>query len=544
MTGLLAVLPMSLDWPLHWLAVPVFLPVFSAALLILLHRRSYRVQRIISGLSVALLLMVVAALLMSGAGQHPLVYPMGDWPAPFGIVWVYDRLAGLMLLLTAGLAAISFIYMLATDEDHKGPHFHALFQAQLFGLNGAFLTGDVFNLFVFFEVLLLASYGLMLHGGGAKRSRAGLHYMVINLIGSTLFLFAVGALYGVLGTLNLADLAQKLGQTSPQNYGIIAAASLLLFVVFAIKAAAFPLYLWLPATYSETSAPVAALFAIMTKVGLYAMLRVHGTLFDAHTAPAAFIHLIGPWQIWLGIMTLIMGTLGVLAASNLRRQVAYLILASVGTLMIALGMHTEAALAGALYYWIHTTVLSAGFFLLADMIRRGRTTEDRWQTAPPVAHLAVMGSLFFVYALAMAGLPPLTGFLGKTLILSAALDQPLRDPIFATILITSLLVVIALARSGNALFYRVDQPRTDTAAPPSPHALSWIAVATPLLVAVGMVILANPLTLWLTHTSQQIRDTPTYIHAVLNTGSPPSAEAFPAHPEHTLPAAPVTGAHP
>ncbi|HUX83105.1 MAG TPA: monovalent cation/H+ antiporter subunit D [Halothiobacillus sp.] len=528
-------------WPLHWLTLPVFLPVFSAVLLILLHRRSIRLQRIVSGSSVALLLAVVVALLVSGAGNQHLVYPMGDWPAPFGIVWVYDRLAGLMLLLTAGLAAISFIYTVATDEDHRGPHFHALFQAQLFGLNGAFLTGDVFNLFVFFEVLLLASYGLMLHGGGARRSRAGLHYMVINLIGSTLFLFAVGALYGVLGTLNIADLAQKLGQAPVQDYGIIAAASLLLFVVFAIKAAAFPLYLWLPATYAETSAPVAALFAIMTKVGLYAMLRVHGTLFDAHTAPAAFVNLIGPWQIWLGILTLVMATLGVLAAQNLRRQVAYLILASVGTLMIALGMRTEAALSATLYYWIHTTVLSAGFFLLADMIRRGRTNGDDWAPAPPITRMVLLGSLFFVYALAMAGLPPLTGFVGKILILSAAVDQPLRTPIFATILITSLLAVIALARSGNRLFYRVDQPTTGVPLAAGPNRLGWIAVMSPIFVAVLMVIAANPLSSWLDQTSAQINATPDYIHAVLN---PPTMNAgvlaFPAHPEH---AATPTGAH-
>lgn len=515
-------------WPLHWLAVPVFLPVFSAVLLILIHRRSVRLHRLVSGSSVALLLVGVVALLVSGAGNQQLVYPMGDWPAPFGIVWVYDRLSGLMLLLTAGLAAISFIYAVATDEDRRGPHFHALFQAQLFGLNGAFLTGDVFNLFVFFEVLLLASYGLMLHGGGAKRSRAGLHYMVINLIGSTLFLFAVGALYGVLGTLNIADLAVKLGQAPTQNYAIIAAASLLLFVVFAIKAAAFPLYLWLPATYAETSAPVAALFAIMTKVGLYAMLRVHGTLFDADTAPVAFVNLIAPWQIWLGIVTLIMATLGVLAAQNLRRQVAYLILASVGTLMIALGMRTEAAISGALYYWIHTTVLSAGFFLLADLIRRGRTQGDEWLPAPPMARMALVGSLYFVYALAMAGLPPLTGFFGKILILSAALDHPLRAPIFATILITSLLAVIALARSGTRLFYRVDQPTTETPAA-GPSRLAWIAVATPLLVAGLMVVAANPLNAWLDRTSSQIVATPTYIRAVLSPDAPPEP-GFPVHP--------------
>jgi multicomponent K+:H+ antiporter subunit D len=167
------------------LALLVFLPVLSAIVLIALQRAGWRLQRLISAVSVVILLLAALYLMISGAGNTPQVYPMGDWPAPFGIVWVYDRLSGLMLLLTAILGAISLTYAIATNEDHRGAHFHALFQAQLFGLNGAFLTGDVFNLFVFFEVLLLASYGLMLHGGGAARSKAGLHYMVINLVGST-----------------------------------------------------------------------------------------------------------------------------------------------------------------------------------------------------------------------------------------------------------------------------------------------------------------------------------------------------------------------
>lgn len=496
------------------LALLVFLPVLSAIALIALQRAGWRLQRLISSVSVGILLMAALYLMVSGAGDMPQVYPMGDWPAPFGIVWVYDRLSGLMLLLTAILGAISLAYAIATNEDHRGAHFHALFQAQLFGLNGAFLTGDVFNLFVFFEVLLLASYGLMLHGGGAARSKAGLHYMVINLVGSTLFLFAVGALYGVLGTLNLADLAIRIGQAPTSLYGVIAAASLMLFVVFAIKGAAFPLYLWLPGTYAETSAPVAALFAIMTKVGLYAMLRIHGTLFDAHTAPASLVHLISSWEIWLGIMTLIMATLGVLAAMNLRRQVAYLILASVGTLLIALGMNTTESIGAALYYWIHTTLLSAGFFLLADIIRRSRGHDD-WSIHPAMPRATLIGGLFFIYAMGMAGLPPLTGFFGKTMILHSVLGSPLMGAIFAVVLITSVVLVIALARSGSTLFYRVDQQEQHVAAQ-KVSSLALMAVLTPLILAVAMVMLALPLTGWLHGTSMQIKDTSVYIRQALD----------------------------
>ncbi|OZB35659.1 MAG: monovalent cation/H+ antiporter subunit D [Halothiobacillus sp. 15-55-196] len=496
------------------LVLLVFLPVLSAIALIALHRAGWRLKRLISAVSVGILLLATIYLMVSGAGNTPQVYPMGDWPAPFGIVWVYDRLSGLMLLLTATLGVVSLTYAIATNEDHNGAHFHALFQAQLFGLNGAFLTGDVFNLFVFFEVLLLASYGLMLHGGGAARSKAGLHYMVINLVGSTLFLFAVGALYGVLGTLNLADLAVRIGLAPTSLYGVIAAASLMLFVVFAIKAAAFPLYLWLPGTYAETSAPVAALFAIMTKVGLYAMLRVHGTLFDTATAPASLVNLIGPWELWLGIMTLIMATLGVLAAMNLRRQVAYLILASVGTLLIALGVNTTESIEAALYYWIHTTLLSAGFFLLADIVRRSRGDDD-WRIQPAMPRATLIGGLFFIYAMGMAGLPPLTGFFGKTMILHSVLGSPLMGAIFAVVLTTSVLLVIALARSGSTLFYRVDHQEQQVTAQ-TVSSFAWLAVFTPLILAAAMVIFALPLTGWLQNTSMQIKDTSVYIRQALD----------------------------
>jgi multicomponent K+:H+ antiporter subunit D len=517
------------QFALHLLALPVFLPVLSAIGLILLANRSIRSQRILSGISISITLLTVVYLLASGAGDNPLVYAMGDWPAPFGIVWVYDRLSGLMLLLTALLAGVSFLYAIATDEDNKGAHFHALFQAQLFGLNGAFLTGDVFNLFVFFEVLLLASYGLMLHGGGAARSKAGLHYMVINLIGSTLFLFAVGTLYGVLGTLNLADLSIKISEAPARTYGVIAAASLLLLVVFAIKAAAFPLYLWLPGTYAETSAPVAALFAIMTKVGLYAMLRVQGTLFSEHTAPTDLIHLTAPWMLLLGLLTLIMATLGVMAASNVRRQVAYLVLASVGTLMIALGLNTHAALTGGLYYWIHTTLMTAGFFLLANQIVRTRG-DALSQTHPPMPQAILAGGLFMVYAIGLAGLPPLTGFFGKAMILVAALASPLWVPIFATVLLSSVLMVVALARSGNALFYRVAHERRAHEPAPSNSPLSWVAVILPIVLVALMVVASNPITRWLNHTSSQIQDTPAYIMQVLTPDKAAPSPQFAPHP--------------
>ena len=245
-----------------WVIAPVLLPLIGGLLQLVVGRFGLPAQRVL-GLLLAggLVALGIKVLALAQAGDT-LVYNLGNWPAPFGIVLVLDRLAAMMVLLTSVLAVAALGYANLMRVDEKGSHFHVMFQLQLFGLNGAFLTGDVFNLFVFFEVLLLASYGLLLHGAGAGRTRAGLHYVVINLIGSTLFLFAVGALYGAVGTLNIADMAQRVAAAPAERSGLIAAAGLLLLVVFALKAAMFPLYLWLPQAYANTSAPVAAFFAM------------------------------------------------------------------------------------------------------------------------------------------------------------------------------------------------------------------------------------------------------------------------------------------
>jgi multicomponent K+:H+ antiporter subunit D len=510
------------------ISLPVLLPIALAAILTVIDRQRPGLARGLDLAGVLVLLAVSAGMLLGGLGDSPQVVELGNWAAPFGIVWVYDRLAGLMLLLTATVALLALIYAILRDEDTAGPHFHALFQAQLFGLNGAFLTGDLFNLFVFFEVLLLASYGLMLHGDGRKRSRAGLHYVVVNLIGSTLFLFAVGTLYGTVGSLNLADISLKLPHVPADAVPIVTAAIFLLFTVFLIKGAAFPLYLWLPGAYSHASIPVAALFAIMTKVGLYSVLRVDSIMLAGNDIGGIVDgnRLIAPWLLWLGLITLIAAALGVVAATFLRRQVAYLIIASVGTILIALGLaagpERELALGGALYYWIHTTILSAGFFLLAGLLMRYRPVHgDAIEPAPPMPQAVLVGSLFLAYAIAMAGLPPLTGFFGKVMILAAALESPLMAPVFAVVLASGLVMVIALARAGSRLFYQSEASPGHPAhhVPVIGHGLPGIAmVIAPLVLAALMVIGARPLTGWLEQTAGQISRPGAYIRAVMPDG--------------------------
>lgn len=498
----------------HLPILPVVLPLLAGIVLLALRNRGLAVQRGVSLVAALALIPLAIALVQTASDGTQLVYQLGNWVAPYGIVLVVDRLAAWMLLTTSLLAVFALLYAMR-GIDVAGRHFHVLFQLQLFGLNGAFLTGDLFNLFVFFEILLLASYGLLLHGGGRQRVKAGLHFVVINLAGSTLFLFAVGTLYGVNGTLNMADLAVKLAATPPENLALVQSAGLLLFAVFALKAALLPLYLWLPAAYAHTSAPVAALFAIMTKVGAYSILRVYTLMFGDDAGPVA--NLLDPWLAPLALATLTLGMLGVVASTTLRQQAAYLVVASIGSLLLAFGLGTTDAIAAGLYYLPHATFAAAALFLLADSIGRARGEfADRFESGPEMPGARVLGGLFFAIAVAIAGLPPLSGFLGKFMLLKAALDSPLLPWVWGVVLVTGLVSVIALARSGSLLFYRTHTAHHPAALTPPTYA-ALAPVAGLLLLIVGLVIWAGPLSDYTSATAAQLLAPQQYIDAVLGT---------------------------
>ena len=304
-----------------------------------------------------------------------------------------DQASALLLLLTAILALASALAGL-NHRYTRSSVYHALFQFLLAGVNGAFLTGDLFNLFVCFEILLAASYGLLVQGGGPQRVRAALHYVVLNLLGSALFLIAIGLIYGSAGTLNLADLGRIAGQLSDSQRALFDSGVLLLLTVFGLKAALLPLQFWLPAAYASAAAPVAALFAIMTKVGAYSMLRVFGLV---GAEPVA------SWLFPAALLTLLFGAAGMLAASSLQRQVAHLVVMSAGTLLAGISLFTPQAAAAALYYLVHSALVSAALFLLAGEISRQRGgTEDRLVDAPPMPGSNLLGALFLLAAVAAA----------------------------------------------------------------------------------------------------------------------------------------------
>ena len=506
----------------HIVIAPVLLPLLIGTLLLLIRQQNLPFQRILSITSVAVQIVLAATLLHAVSNGEILAYAVGNWPAPFGIVLVADRLAAWMLMITALLAFCALIYAVR-GSDRKGQHFHVLFQLQLLGLNGAFLTGDLFNLFVFFEILLLASYSLLLHGGGRLRTKAGLHFVVINLVGSTLFLFAVGILYGVLGTLNMADLAVKVAASPEENVFLIRVAGFLLFGVFALKAALLPIYTWLPAAYAHTSAAVAALFAIMTKVGAYCILRVYTLIFGEQAGPAA--NLIVEWLLPLALATLIVGMIGVIGSTHLRQQAAYLVVASIGSLLIAFGLNTSAGVVAGLYYLPHSTFAAAAFFILTDIItnRRGEM-KDKFEPGPIIAHKRLLGALFLVIAILIVGLPPLSGFIGKFLILQAALAHPILPWIISIILLTSLLGLIALARSGSMLFYRaqpietVYAPNATVTVKNGPIMLELLPVFSLLGFCIALVICAGPVTDFSLTIADQLLQPAAYIRAVLGDG--------------------------
>jgi len=505
----------------HWIIAPVILPALLAPVLAAVMRHDIVLSRVFSLAGTIALVVIALGLASLASSGGTFVYELGNWPGPFGIVLVLDRLSALMLLITSVLALIVLLYAIGSGWDKRGRHFHPLFQFQLMGVSGAFLTGDAFNLFVFFEVLLIASYGLMIFGGGGMRLRAGLQYVVMNLAGSTLFLIALGTLYAVTGTLNIADLAVKVRELPLEDAALLRVAAMLLMIVFAVKAALFPVQFWLPATYTNAPAPVAALFAIMTKVGAYAILRFYTTVFGPDVDATGSMP--ADWLMPAALITLVLGVVGVLGARRLVPLASFAVLASMGTLMIAISLFTPQATMAALYYMVHSTFAAAALFLLADLIISRRGDNADWlKTALPISQNGLLAALFFLVAIAVSGMPPLSGFLGKLLVLDAAQSSVDMALIWATILVTSLVMVVGFARAGSVLFWKSSTLKTEAASESSPYiepiptpVLPIISAAAPIVVLILLTVFAGPATNYMQATATQLFDISGYVNAVL-----------------------------
>ena len=553
----------------HLIAAPILLPLLTAAVMLMLGEKHRPLKAKINLFSSLLGLGIAVMLLQwtqtTGVPGSIGVYLPGNWQVPFGIVLVVDRLSALMLVLT-GIIGVSALLFAMARWDRAGASFHALFQIQLMGLYGAFLTADLFNLFVFFEVLLAASYGLLLHGSGRARVSAGLHYIAINLLASSLFLIGAALLYGVTGTLNMADLAVKIPLVPQADRGLLHAGAAILATAFLAKAGMWPLNFWLVPAYSSASAPVAAMFAIMTKVGIYTLLRLWTLLFSAQAGASALFG--GDWLIYGGLVTIACAAVSILKAQRLERMASLSILVSAGILLAAIGFGQAALTAGALFYLVSSTLALCALFLLAELIERSRSVnelspdDDVDSLPPPLESLhppkginlddeqkavvgqvipwtmAFLGLSFIACTLLVVGMPPLSGFIGKLSLISAlfnpqGLGAPPEQPLslagwllLALLILSGLASLIAMARVGIQRFW-TPQDR------PSPLLRNYECV--PIIALIGLCVLltlrAEPLLRYTTDTAASLGDPQQYVLSVLGTRPVPNPQALHAGTE-------------
>lgn len=516
-------------WQQHTPIFSILIPAFTAFILLLLGnpgagalkddwrqpwRRGISLISAIAGLITAIVYLSYAS-----TGQIT-VYQLSEWSAPFGIVLVLDRLSAFMLALTYALA-VPVLWYASDNWDTRGRYFHAMVHFLLMGICGAFLTGDLFNLFVFFEILLMASYVLLLHGQGKPRFQLGVHYVIINLLASALFLIGLGMIYGSVGSLNMADVSRLIPTLEADQHKLAVAGSLLLFVVFGIKAAMLPVGFWLPKTYAVASTPVAAIFTIMTKVGIYSILRVNGTVFD----DALSQEILKSWLLPIGLITSLYGVIAAIGADRLRRFVGFMVLSSIGTLLTAIAMSNTQAWSGALYYLVHSTLIGAAFYLFCGWITSQRGDfKDHLKVAPRIKQEKAAMLTYFLIAMMFAGLPPFSGFLGKVFILQATVEASYQGWIIGVVLVVSLLSIIALTRVGFILFWRASPPEEDPIhpayilyralperAPPRNDQVIYLLLAG----LIAYVVFAAPIQHYTLSTAEQIQDHALYQHSIL-----------------------------
>ncbi|WP_347549508.1 Na+/H+ antiporter subunit D [Pseudalkalibacillus hwajinpoensis] len=418
--------------------LPILLPLLTGIFLVFLNKRLPLV-RLITRIMVIVNLIVVSLITYNVVQNGTIVLKAGDWAVPYGIVLVADPLA-MILVLTANIISVAcaFYAFNSLDEKRERYYFYPLFQLLITGVSGAFLTGDLFNLFVFFEVLLIASYGLIVLGGTKEQFRESFKYIIINLFSSILFVTTVSFLYAVVGTVNMAQLAERVGEV--QQDGILTTIAILLLIVFATKGALFPLYFWLPKSYTVPPTVISALFgALLTKVGVYSILRVFTLIFVYNLT---FTHQI---LLVLAGFTLVFGVIGALSTNNVQLIIAYNIIPAVGYMIMGLGVFSTTALAGTVYYLLHDMIIKAALFFLVGAMVAYAGTSDLRKMGGVIKHQPLLGWLFFIATLALAGLPPFSGFIGKLLILRGAFEE--GHYVLAIIgLVTSLLILLSVIR--------------------------------------------------------------------------------------------------
>ncbi|STX06482.1 Na+/H+ antiporter subunit D [Kocuria rosea] len=457
----------------------VIVPFLGAALSLLLLRRN-ALQRTVAIGSLVLTLAVEALILGTTWNLGPQAVHLGGWEAPWGIVMVVDQLSSLMLVVSTVVSLAVLVYASGqgvADGDEEGPIsiFHPSFLILVAGVSNAFLAGDLFNLYVGFEILLTASYVLMTMGGTVQRIRTGVTYVVVSVISSVLFLITIAMIYAATGTINMADLSVKL---EGLPVGTQMQLHLMLLIAFGIKAAVFPLSFWLPDSYPTASAPVTAVFAgLLTKVGVYSIIRTETVLFPGERLDDLLM--------WVALLTMVVGILGALAQIDIKRMLSFTLISHIGYMIFGVAVGTQEALSATVYYVAHHIVIQTSLFLVAGLIERrgGSTNVDRLAGMAKISPLLAL--LYLVPALNLGGIPPFSGFLGKTGLLQAGVDQGdgLAYALVAGSVAVSLLTLLAMIRVWNRVFLRAPED----AEYPDPILLAPVPAGSRFLLTSGAV---------------------------------------------------------
>lgn len=496
------------DW--SWLVpLPVVMPLSAAGLTLALYRRP-NLQRVVSVATLALVLVAAAGLLVL-ADDGPQTAEVGGWATPVGIGLVADRLSALMLTVSAAVVLCVLVYSLAQglQGEQFAPIsvFHPTYLVLVAGVANAFLSGDLFNVYVGFEILLAASYVLITLGGTRERLRAGSIYVVVALLSSVLFLAAIAAIYAATGTLNLAQLAERLGEIDAQVRLVL---QVMLLVAFAVKAAIFPLSAWLPDSYPTAPAPVTAVFAgLLTKVGIYATIRTQTLLFPGGQ--------VDDWLLALALATMVVGILGAVAQDDIKRLLSFTLVSHIGFMVFGIALAGPAGWTAAIYYVVHHITVQTALFLVVGLVERYGGTLSLTRLGGLARLAPALAILFFLPAMNLAGIPPLSGFLGKLGLLQAgvAAGTPLAWALVVGSVLTSLLTLYAMVKAWNKAFWQ--EAPEGLPRHPVPRAMVG---ATSALVAFSLVltVAAGPLYAYAERAAVALEQRSPYITAVLPEG--------------------------
>lgn len=491
------------------LATPLVLPFLTAVLAFL--ARFGRAGRWFSVAGNAVLLAAAALLMVRVLDDGVIAAQMGGWAAPFGITLVADYLSAVMVVITAITSLAVSVYAL-TDIDERKEHlgYHALFNILIGGVIGAFLTGDLFNLYVWFEVMLISSFGLLVLGGKKEQIDGGIKYVTLNLISTILFLSGIGLLYGMTGTLNMADIARSL--PSVENQGLVTVIAMMFMVAFGVKAAVFPLFFWLPASYHTPAFSVSAVFAgLLTKVGVYALIRMFTLVFDADVG---FTHTI---LLWIAALTMVTGVLGAAAQNDIRKILSFHIVSQIGYMIMGLALFTPLAMAGAVFYLVHHIIVKANLFLIAGVAERTAGSTDLNRIGGLYKAAPLLAVLFFVPAFSLAGFPPLSGFWAKYVLVAAALEDQAWI-IAAVALVVGLLTIFSMTKIWAEAFWKPHpqgiEPSLSALAPSAKrHLLLPIAGLAAMTLVIGFY--PEPFVAFAEAAAAQLLDPTDYMATVL-----------------------------